>query len=93
MVTRSGSAVRDYLVRGGLADPLLVFMAVEFVVLGRKRRWRRDAVVDAATALAPGASLALALRAALGGGAWPWTAMFLAVTLPLHLADMKRRRL
>ena len=92
-MARSGSAVRDYLTHGGLADPLLVFMAVEFVVLGRQRRWRRDAVADAAFALAPGASLALALRAALKGGAWPWTAVFLAATLPLHLADMRRRQL
>jgi len=44
-------------------------------------------------ALLPGALLLIALRAALTGAGWAWVALFVTLSLPAHLADMRRRRL
>lgn len=41
--------------------------------------------------LLPGISLMLALRAALGGAAWPWVPAALAAALVAHLADVRER--
>ena len=49
-------------------------------------------MVDVLFAIAPGACLILALRAALTGSNWIWIAAPLAVSLPFHLADLARRR-
>ena len=63
-------------------------MLVEWVVLTRARGWRGG---DAALRLLPGAMMLLALRAALTGMAWPWIALALAASFPVHLADLARR--
>lgn len=51
---------------------------------------------DVALRLLPGALLLLALRSALTGADWRWTALLLALSLPVHLADLvftpQRRR-
>jgi hypothetical protein len=78
---------------GRAIDLVLLFMVVEFVVLYRRRRDRRKAPVDLILALAPGACLLLAVRAALTGAGWIWVAAFIAASLPAHLADMSRRRI
>ena len=41
----------------------------------------------------PGAAMMLALRAAITGASWHWVAIWLTVSLPLHLADLRHRRL
>lgn len=64
-------------------------MLVEGVVLVRARGWR---VGDATLRLLPGALMLLALRAALTGMAWPWVALALAASFPVHLMDLARRR-
>jgi hypothetical protein len=79
--------LRDFFHSGRAADLVLLFMAIEFVVLSRRR-----AMVDVLFAIAPGACLILALRAALTGSNWIWIAAPLAVSLPFHLADLARRR-
>jgi hypothetical protein len=43
-------------------------------------------------ALAPGACLVLAVRAAMTGAGWMWIALWLLASLPFHLADLARRR-
>ena len=76
---------------GHAADLVLAVLALEFIWLAR-RGWRADA---AALRLLPGACMILALRAALVGAAWPWIALPLAVSFPIHLADVgfsRRRR-
>lgn len=75
---------------GRAADLLLVVMAIEALyLLGvRRRAWRA-----VAGALAPGVLLVLALRAALTGAPWWQVALYLAVSLPVHLADLRWRRL
>lgn len=42
-------------------------------------------------ALLPAVPILLALRVALTGGEWPWVAGWLALSLPLHLYDLRRR--
>jgi hypothetical protein len=63
-------------------------LAIEAVWLNRRRwRWR-----DIATTLGPAMLIVLGLRAALVGASWPWIAIPLALSFPLHLADVLRRR-
>jgi hypothetical protein len=63
-------------------------LLVEGGWLTRQRRWRAR---DAALRLAPGALMVLAVRFALTGLAWPWIALALAASFPVHLADLGRR--
>ncbi len=78
---------------GHVVDFILLFMAVEFVFLLWRRRSRplTKVIPELLIALAPGACLLLALRAALTGVGWIWIATFLALSLPAHLADLARR--
>ncbi len=76
-----------------LVDVVIAFIAVEFVVLSSRRRWRPSAVLTIAIALAPGAWLMMALRVSLAGAGWVWVAACLAASLPFHLADLWRRKL
>jgi hypothetical protein len=86
----------EALFASGLAvDIALAVIGVEFLVLlfRRPAGSRRVGVLDLILALGPGACLMLALRAALtGGGALP-VALWLTASLPLHLADIARRKL
>lgn len=78
----------DWLFASGHAvDLVLAVMLVEWIVLIRAG-WR---VSDALLRLAPGALMMLALRAALTGSAWPWIALLLALSFPLHVADLRRK--
>lgn len=85
--------MQDLFSSGRAIDLILAFMAVEFAVLYWRRRNRRSPLIDLMLALAPGAFLLLAVRAALTGAGWIWTAAFLAASLPAHLADVSRRGL
>lgn len=66
---------------------LLVMLAEAAWLILRQRR----PVVDVLLALLPGALILLALRAALVGAPWPWIALWLALSFPVHAADMARR--
>jgi len=87
--------LNDFFHSGHAADVVFLFMAIEFIVLRRRRRvqYRRGGVADIAFAMAPGACLVLALRAALTGSDWVWIAAPMVTSFPLHLVDMARRRL
>lgn len=69
---------------------MLAVLALEaaWLILGRRRP-----PVAVLLALLPGALMVLALRAALTGAGWPVVAFWLAASLPVHLADLHRRRL
>ncbi len=74
---------------GHAIDLVLAVLVVEFAWLVSARRtdsW------SALLALLPGALMVLAARAALTGAPWPWVAAALAASLPVHLADLRRRR-
>ncbi len=68
---------------------LAVMLAEAAYLLARRRR----PAIDLLLALAPGALLLLALRAALTQMGWEWVALFVALSFPAHLADLRRRGL
>lgn len=74
---------------GRAADLVLAVLALEALWLVL-RRGRRPS--DVALALGPAACIVLALRVALTGGGWPPVALLLALSFPIHLADLRRRR-
>jgi hypothetical protein len=74
---------------GHAVDVVLTVIAIEFAWLVARGR---DAVTVALT-LVPGALMLLALRAAIAGLDWYWIALPLTASLPVHLADLRRRKL
>lgn len=79
----------EWLIRSGHAvDLILVVMLAEALWL---RLRRRVSLPDIALALLPGALILLAARAAITGAAWPMIALPLALSFPVHLADLRRR--
>jgi hypothetical protein len=79
----------EWLIRSGHAvDLILVVMLAEALWLHLRRR---VGLMDVALALLPGALILLAARAALTGAGWPMIALPLALSFPVHLADLRRR--
>jgi hypothetical protein len=74
---------------GHAVDVVLAFMVLEGIWLVRRQR----APLAVFLMLMPGALMLVALRAALTGLPWYWIAVPLTVSLPLHLADLRHRRL
>lgn len=74
---------------GHAVDLILAVMLAELIWLTRCKGWP---VSDALLRLAPGALMLIALRGALTDVDWPWIALPLALSLPVHLADLARRR-
>lgn len=79
----------DLFASGHAVDLVLGVLAAEFMLLVL---WARAAPLRALGAVLPGLFLLLALRAALTGAAWTWPALWLALALPAHLADLAMRR-
>ena len=75
---------------GAVVVMILAVMLAEFFTL---TQIRKKPLVTVALALAPGATFMFALLAAMTGAGWPVIALCLTVSLPLHLADMRHRRL
>ena len=73
---------------GHAADIVLVVIAIEGLWLVWRRRWP---VADALFCLLPAALMMAGLRAALVGSDWHWIALPLALSFPVHLADVARR--
>jgi hypothetical protein len=73
---------------GHAADVVLAFIAIEIPWLIYARRQSSTSVL---LMILPGAMMVLAVRAAITGMAWPWVALALTASLPLHLADVRRR--
>ena len=73
---------------GHAADLIFGVLLIEAVWLWLRRGWGWGAI---AGLLGPAALIVLGLRAALTGAAWWWIALPLAASLPLHLADLRRR--
>ena len=81
--------MQTFFTTGHAVDLVLAFMAVQAVVLVIMKRRALTVVLT----ILPGAVMMLALRAALTGADWQWVAIWLTVSLPLHLADLRHRRL
>jgi hypothetical protein len=73
---------------GHVVDLIIAVLALEVVAFAI---WRRPSLINALVAALPGFCLLLALRAALTGANWMMIALWLALSLPAHLADLWRR--
>lgn len=74
---------------GHAVDIVLAVLAVEALWLKtRGSHW-----ADIIPALLPAVLMMLALRAALTGMAWPFISIPLALAFPVHLYDLRRRRM
>ena len=95
MTASSSTSLLDAFVQSGwIVDLALALVAVEFLVLAVRRGIRDTShALTIALALAPGACLLLALRAALAGDSGLWVWVWLGASLPLHGLDLIRRRL
>ena len=82
--------MRAFFTNGHAVDLVLAVMVIEalFLIFPLKRR-----ALTVVLMILPGAAMMLALRAAVTGAEWPWVAVWLTLSLPLHLADLKHRRL
>lgn len=80
-------AIAAFFALGYAADLILIVLAAEFVLLVM----RRTKALDAALALGPAVFIVLALRGALTGADWPLIALPLALSFPVHIADLWRR--
>ena len=72
---------------GHAADFVLAVLAVEAVLLLRIGRRLSEVLMM----LLPAVLMMLSLRAALIGAPWPWIALPLAASFPVHLADLRHR--
>ncbi|AOL22853.1 hypothetical protein Ga0102493_111831 [Erythrobacter litoralis] len=72
---------------GHAADIILAVLLIEAGWL-RRRGWRW---LDLAGLLGPAALIVLGLRGAMTGAEWPFIAVPLALSLPLHLLDVRLR--
>lgn len=72
---------------GHAADVMLAVLALEGLLLG----WRGWPAGRLLPMLLPAALIVLGLRGALVGAAWPWIALPLALSFPVHLLDVARR--
>ena len=79
--------VRALFQSGHVVDLVLAVLAAEFVWLVI----RGNRALDVGLGLGAAVLMMLALRAALTGAAWPWIALPLVLSFPLHLADLGRR--
>lgn len=73
---------------GHAADIVLAALLLEALWL----RWRGWSVGDLLTMLLPAALIVVGLRAALVGADWPWISAPIALSFPVHIADVMRRR-
>ena len=83
----------DLLAPVHIVDLILLLVLVEAVVLLRVHARSGGAISPGPLIanLASGASLLLALRAALGGTGWTWIALALFASLLAHLLDLGLR--
>lgn len=72
---------------GHAADIVLAALLIEGIWLAL-RGWPLRTLI---TMLLPAALIVLGLRAALVGAAWPWISLPIALSFPVHLADVIAR--
>lgn len=76
-----------FFANGHAADVILAVLFIEAIWL-KMRGWTWGRI---AGLLGPAGLIVLGLRAALTGASWWWVAVPLALSLPLHLADLRTR--
>jgi hypothetical protein len=85
--------VQTLIESGRIVDIVLAVLVLEVVLLAawHRRTGRGVAALPAFLNAGAGGSLALALRAALTDGGWPWITGWLLCALGFHAADLARR--
>jgi hypothetical protein len=79
----------QFFASGHAVDVVLAVLFVEALWLkARRNRW-----ADIVPALLPAVLMMIGLRAALTGMAWPFVSVPLALAFPVHLYDLRRRRM
>jgi len=78
----------DLVASGRVVDLVLAVLALEALLIARFAGPARGALL---LGLLPGLLLLLALRAALVDAGWMWVVGLLALSLPAHLMDLRRR--
>jgi hypothetical protein len=81
--------MEQFFASGRAVDVVLAVLFVEALWL----KWRGQRWADIAPALLPAVLMMLGLRAALTGMAWPFISLPLALAFPVHLYDLRRRRM
>jgi hypothetical protein len=81
--------MEDFFASGRAVDVVLVVLLVESIWL----KWRGNIWADIGPALLPAVLMMIALRAALTGMAWPFISIPLALAFPVHLYDLRRRKM
>lgn len=87
MTLGDGPLVQFFL-NGHAVDVALAVLLIEALAL---ILWRRRPLAGVLTTVIPGACLLLALRASLTGAGVGWIGLWLALSLPAHLADLWKR--
>ncbi len=84
----------EFFASGRVADVVLIVMVAELAVFAGYRRLtgRGFKVLTLLPNALAGASLVVALRTALTGLSWTWTALALIAALFAHLWDLASRR-
>jgi len=77
--------LKDLFTSGHAIDFVLLVIFAEFLWLMNKRR------LDLVSMILPGIFLLIALRSMATGSVWWQTAMWIALSLPFHLYDLRRR--
>jgi hypothetical protein len=86
-------ALGGWFTSGRVVDAVLALVVMEVIALAFLRLAKGRAVPFSGilVTIAAGASLLLALRAALAGADWRWVALALTAALIAHLADLRIR--
>lgn len=79
----------EFFTSGRAVDVVLAVLVLEGLVL----IWRGRRAINVFAALVPAVLMMIALRAALTGASWPWIAIPLAAAFPVHLLDLRLRRI
>lgn len=79
----------EFFASGRAVDVVLVVLAVEAVWL----KLRGNGWAEILPALLPAVLMMIALRSALTGMAWPFVSIPLALAFPVHLYDLRRRKM
>ncbi len=79
----------EFFASGRAVDVVLIVLLVEAIWL----KSRGNIWTDIVPALLPAVLMMIALRAALTGMAWPFVSIPLALAFPVHLFDLRRRKM
>jgi hypothetical protein len=79
----------QFFTSGRAVDVVLAVLAIEAIWL----KLRSNSWADILPALVPAVLMMVALRAALTGMAWPFISVPLALAFPVHLVDLRRRKI